>query len=149
LEEIHGAMVRPGRSQPVRQGRIMNAFAPGLRDAKIEFRLTVRRPSGGGSVLSMQDFIRWNVSRCRGTACGPGQGEAAVRREQLSFEPLYEAGPGCSPTATPSIAGVLTRMDTHCHSAASSGPALKALGWIGCPECYSPPEKVYEQAMAR
>lgn len=42
-----------------------------------------------------------------------------------------------------------TRLDTHCHSNASSGPALAALGLIGCPECYSPPEKVYDQAMAR
>lgn len=41
------------------------------------------------------------------------------------------------------------RMDMHCHSRASSGPALAALGMIGCPECYSPPEKVYDQAMAR
>ena len=44
---------------------------------------------------------------------------------------------------------VFTRMDTHCHSLASSGPAVKALGLIGCPECYSPPEKVYEQARQR
>ena len=43
----------------------------------------------------------------------------------------------------------VTRMDTHCHSHASDGPALKALGLIGIPECYSPPEKVYDQAMAR
>ena len=43
----------------------------------------------------------------------------------------------------------LTRMDAHCHSWASDGAAMKALGLIGCPECYSPPEKVYEQAMSR
>ena len=43
----------------------------------------------------------------------------------------------------------LTRIDAHCHSWASSGPALRALGLIGMPECYSPPEKVYDQAMAR
>lgn len=43
----------------------------------------------------------------------------------------------------------MTRMDMHCHSWASDGPALAALGFIGCPECYSPPEKVYDQAMAR
>lgn len=43
----------------------------------------------------------------------------------------------------------MTRMDMHCHSRASDGPALAALGFIGCPECYSPPEKVYDQAMAR
>ncbi|USN99966.1 MAG: glycosyltransferase [Phycisphaeraceae bacterium] len=45
-------------------------------------------------------------------------------------------------------AGV-TRMDAHCHSWASDGAAAAALGFIGCPECYSPPEKVYDQAMAR
>jgi glycosyltransferase involved in cell wall biosynthesis len=42
-----------------------------------------------------------------------------------------------------------TRMDTHCHSSASSGPVMAAAGWVGCPESYSPPEKVYEQARAR
>jgi hypothetical protein len=31
----------------------------------------------------------------------------------------------------------------------ASGPALKALGLINMPECYSPPERVYDQAMAR
>ncbi len=41
------------------------------------------------------------------------------------------------------------RVDAHCHSSASNGPAVRALGWIGCPESYSPPELVYEQAMAR
>jgi glycosyltransferase involved in cell wall biosynthesis len=40
-------------------------------------------------------------------------------------------------------------MDTHCHSSASSGPAVKALGYIGCPECYSHPEQVYAQAKSR
>lgn len=43
----------------------------------------------------------------------------------------------------------LTRMDAHCHSRASSGPALAALGLFGIPECYSEPEQVYEQAMHR
>jgi hypothetical protein len=43
----------------------------------------------------------------------------------------------------------LTRIDAHCHSWASDGPAVAALGLINCPECYSPPERVYEQAMAR
>ena len=43
----------------------------------------------------------------------------------------------------------LTRMDAHVHSWASDGAAVAALGFIDCPECYSPPEKVYEQAMAR
>ncbi len=42
-----------------------------------------------------------------------------------------------------------TRMDTHCHSWASDGPAVAALAFLGVPECYSPPEKVYDQARAR
>lgn len=45
--------------------------------------------------------------------------------------------------------GVTTRLDAHCHSNASDGAAVAALGLIGCPECYSPPEKVYEQARLR
>jgi glycosyltransferase involved in cell wall biosynthesis len=43
----------------------------------------------------------------------------------------------------------VTRMDTHCHSWASDGPAVAALSFLGVPECYSPPEKVYDQARAR
>ncbi|MDX2130713.1 MAG: glycosyltransferase [Planctomycetota bacterium] len=46
-------------------------------------------------------------------------------------------------------AGPVTRIDAHCHSSASSGPVNAAAGMIGCPECYSPPEKVYDLAMAR
>ncbi|MGP1273178.1 MAG: glycosyltransferase [Phycisphaerales bacterium] len=42
-----------------------------------------------------------------------------------------------------------TRMDVHCHSNASSGPALKSLGLLDMPECYSEPEEVYDQARAR
>jgi glycosyltransferase involved in cell wall biosynthesis len=49
----------------------------------------------------------------------------------------------------PSTPAALTRMDTHCHSWASDGPAVAALSFIGVPECYSPPEKVYDQAKAR
>ncbi len=63
-------------------------------------------------------------------------------------------GPGHSSDATrqPRVTpprGRTIRIDAHCHSHASSGPAMKALGLIGVPECYSPPEEVYEQAMAR
>jgi len=43
----------------------------------------------------------------------------------------------------------LTRMDMHCHSRASRKPVIAALGAIGMPECYSSPEKVYDQARAR
>lgn len=41
------------------------------------------------------------------------------------------------------------RADLHCHSRASSKPVVRALGAIDMPECYSPPEKVYDQARAR
>lgn len=51
--------------------------------------------------------------------------------------------------ASPPEALVWTRMDTHCHSWASDGPAVAALSFLGVPECYSPPEKVYDQAKAR
>jgi glycosyltransferase involved in cell wall biosynthesis len=43
----------------------------------------------------------------------------------------------------------VTRVDAHCHTNASSGPAVSALGLIGCPECYSEPEQVYDQARQR
>jgi glycosyltransferase involved in cell wall biosynthesis/predicted metal-dependent phosphoesterase TrpH len=45
--------------------------------------------------------------------------------------------------------GAFCRMDMHCHSWASDGPVNKAVGVIGCPESYSPPERVFDQAMAR
>jgi len=61
-------------------------------------------------------------------------------------EPLSnESGPG-GPAAPP---GPVTRADLHCHSNASSGPAVAALALIECPESYSEPERVYEQAKAR
>lgn len=43
----------------------------------------------------------------------------------------------------------VTRMDMHCHSWASDRPVVAALGVVDCPECFSPPEKVYDQARAR
>lgn len=49
--------------------------------------------------------------------------------------------------ATPNT--LWTRMDTHCHSWASDGPAVAALSFLDAPECYSPPERVYEQARVR
>lgn len=42
-----------------------------------------------------------------------------------------------------------TRIDAHTHSNASDGPVNSALGLVGMPECYSEPEAVYDQAMAR
>ena len=41
------------------------------------------------------------------------------------------------------------RADLHCHSKASDGPVAAALGYLGCPECYSEPERVFDQARAR
>jgi len=41
------------------------------------------------------------------------------------------------------------RMDTHCHSRASSKPVIAAAGFVGAPESYSEPERVYEQALKR
>lgn len=42
------------------------------------------------------------------------------------------------------------RMDMHCHSRASSKPVNRVVGALTrMPECYSPPEKVYDQARAR
>lgn len=40
-------------------------------------------------------------------------------------------------------------MDMHAHSKASSGPAIAALGFLGCAESYSEPERVYDLAKAR
>lgn len=58
-----------------------------------------------------------------------------------------------SPAHSPATAIVrgsgVSRMDMHVHSRASSEPVVPALGFIGMPECYSPPERVYEQARAR
>ncbi len=54
------------------------------------------------------------------------------------------------PTPTPPTRPTRTwRMDTHCHSRASSKPVIAAMGLIGCPESYSEPEQVYDQAKAR
>ena len=45
----------------------------------------------------------------------------------------------------------VTRMDMHCHSWASDEPVNRAVGLVMADmhECYSPPEKVYDQAKAR
>ncbi len=57
------------------------------------------------------------------------------------------AGQHTPPHAAAPFVG--TRMDMHCHSNASDGPAVAALGFIDCPECYSEPEQVYDQAKVR
>src|SRR6478672_2093259 len=41
------------------------------------------------------------------------------------------------------------RADLHCHSDASNRAAEAALNAISCPECYSEPREVYEQARRR
>lgn len=79
-------------------------------------------------------------------AGGAGGSAADVRLERLMEQVRAEVRHERTP---PPAAAGLTRMDAHCHSRASSGPAVAALGLINCPECYSPPEKVYDQAMAR
>jgi glycosyltransferase involved in cell wall biosynthesis len=53
------------------------------------------------------------------------------------------------PPTEPADWSSMTRVDAHCHSTASDGPALKSLGLIEMPECYSEPERVYDQARAR
>ncbi|MCR9216708.1 MAG: hypothetical protein NXI14_05835, partial [bacterium] len=48
------------------------------------------------------------------------------------------------------IIATLTRIDLHCHSSASNKPVNRAVGMLtNMPESYSPPEKVYDQAIAR
>lgn len=49
------------------------------------------------------------------------------------------------PTSPP----LVRRADLHCHSDASNKAAEAALNAISCPECYSEPREVYEQARRR
>jgi len=63
-----------------------------------------------------------------------------------SFPPASLTAETAAPAGRPRVS---TRMDMHCHSKASSKPVMKALGLIDMPECYSEPEKVYDQARAR
>lgn len=41
------------------------------------------------------------------------------------------------------------RADLHCHSRFSNKPSEAILGALRCPECYSEPQQVYDQALAR
>ena len=61
---------------------------------------------------------------------------------------LHTSHPGQTPMDRPPRTRAV-RMDTHCHSKASSKPVIAAMGLIGCPESYSEPERVYDQAKAR
>lgn len=54
--------------------------------------------------------------------------------------------PHLTPLADPAS---MFRMDLHCHSRASSAPVIPAFAKFEVPECYSPPEKIYDQARAR
>ncbi|MEM7623667.1 MAG: hypothetical protein AAF235_10755, partial [Planctomycetota bacterium] len=74
---------------------------------------------------------------------GPGHGPAVGARD---LGPVGPVGNRPDPTEHGIAA---TRIDAHCHSNASDGPAVPALGIINCPECYSEPEQVYDQAIAR
>ncbi len=61
--------------------------------------------------------------------------------------------PQVTPPALPSTPGArvvgIVRADMHAHSHASSAPVVPILGRIDCPESYSHPERVYEQAKSR
>lgn len=62
-------------------------------------------------------------------------------------KPLATAEPRAS---LEEIVAQLTRIDLHCHSSASNKPVNRAVGLLtNMPESYSPPEKVYDQAIAR
>ena len=68
----------------------------------------------------------------------------------LRVDNLSSTTPSTAPgTGSNSGNARTVRMDMHCHSHASSKPVMKALGLIDMPECYSHPERVYEQARAR
>jgi hypothetical protein len=54
-----------------------------------------------------------------------------------------------APTRVVPPAAASTRIDLHCHSDASNKATEAALNAISCPECYSHPEEVYEQAKRR
>jgi glycosyltransferase involved in cell wall biosynthesis/predicted metal-dependent phosphoesterase TrpH len=64
--------------------------------------------------------------------------------EPASFPARAQGGPSSDPTPLPP-----KRADLHCHSDASNKAAEAALNAIHCPECYSDPREVYEQARRR
>lgn len=74
-------------------------------------------------------------------------------RAPTRISSLCEAKPSDSAPAAPSLEELvaqLTRIDLHCHSSASNKPVNRAVGLLtNMPESYSPPEKVYDQAIAR
>ncbi|MFG0293877.1 MAG: glycosyltransferase [Phycisphaerales bacterium JB050] len=76
-----------------------------------------------------------------------------LSRARTERSSLCEAKP--QPIAAPELSideiiSGLTRIDLHCHSSASNKPVNRAVGFLtNMPESYSPPEKVYDQAIAR
>ena len=77
-----------------------------------------------------------------------GNGTARKNAEDILRQVRTDVAIGRA-AATDAEAPGVTRIAAHCHSKASDGPAIAALGLINCPECYSAPEAVYDQAMAR
>jgi predicted metal-dependent phosphoesterase TrpH len=70
-------------------------------------------------------------------------------RQRQAVRGVNAGKPGPGRDRAPGSGGRLVRMDMHVHSRASSGPVLPSLAFLGCAECYSEPEAVYEQARAR
>jgi glycosyltransferase involved in cell wall biosynthesis/predicted metal-dependent phosphoesterase TrpH len=74
-------------------------------------------------------------------------------RARTSVSSLCEAKPSVAEASRVSLEELvsqLTRVDLHCHSWASNKPVNRAVGLLtNMPESYSPPEKVYDQAIAR
>lgn len=61
----------------------------------------------------------------------------AARAAAIDSPPVSTSGPAP------------TRMDMHCHSRASSKPLYRFLAPFNCPESFSEPERVFDQARAR
>ncbi len=73
----------------------------------------------------------------------PARGSGGAPSTGMSAPVDLQAGPAKA------HATEVLRCDLHVHSRASSGPAIRALGWTSCPECYSEPEQVYDLARRR
>jgi glycosyltransferase involved in cell wall biosynthesis len=73
------------------------------------------------------------------------------QHSSVSGMPFFRSADGSSPTGAivPDWRGTPRRIDLHCHSDASNKTGEAALNAIGCPESFSPPAVVYEQARNR
>lgn len=89
--------------------------------------------------------------RARHTIHTPGRGGAPAERGDTNGKeaPMHASNPRFSTPEAGLIRPALIKMDTHCHSRASSAPVVPALGLIGCPECYTEPEAAYGVARER